>query len=139
MISFPGVSNDTLLHKFCDAQDGTGPFAVVSTAEGNLAVWPGFGEFSSQEPLTARITDDITCTAAFATTDTSVSAFVGTKTGKVLLLHCINTRSEAVPPTLAVKQVQLAEVIVLASAMQKQHCITFSLAKRTSSSGPCSC
>lgn len=110
-----------LFDQHSGVQDGTSSFAVVATAEGNLAVWPSFEESTGQEPLTARVTDDITCIAAVATTDKSIAALFGTESGKLYCLHCDNSRRGAVPPTLVVSELKLTEVTIFADTMRDSH------------------
>lgn len=91
-------------------QNSAGPCAVIATADGNVAVWPNFYELGSQEPLTARIAEEVTCVAISAGQDARVSVAVGTKAGKLYLLHYISSVDESVSPTLSVREVNLPEV-----------------------------
>ena len=95
-------------------QDSAGPCAVVATADGNVAVWPNFFELGSQEPLTAHIAEEVTCVAISAGQDASVSVVVGTKAGKLYLLHCFSSVDETLSPTLSVSEVHMPEVRILA-------------------------
>lgn len=93
-------------------QNSAGPCAIIATADGDVAVWPNFNELGSQEPLTARIAEEVTCVAISAGQDASVSVAAGTKAGKLYLLRCIGSVNEAVFPAISVSEVIMPEVAI---------------------------
>ena len=104
-------------------QDLTGACAVVATSDGNLAVWPDCSELGSEEPLAAHVAEEVTCIGSCTSADASMSAVLGTKAGKLYLLHCSHGMDEAAPPVLTISELQLAEV---ATCCHKSHCMSAS-------------
>lgn len=104
-------------------QDISGACAVVATSDGNLAVWPDCSELGSEEPLAAHVAEEVTCIASYTGANASMSAVLGTKAGKLYLLHCSHGMDEAAPPMLTVSELQSAEV---ATCCHKSDCMSAS-------------
>lgn len=83
-------------------QDSRSTACIVCTPEGNIFAWPELSQSEEQEPLQARISQEITCLSDIVIVEhqptLAISAILGTADGRLYRLDCINpgTSTEAI-------------------------------------------
>lgn len=83
-------------------QDSQSTACIVCTPEGNIFAWPKLSQSQDQEPLQARISQEITCLSDIIVVEhqptLAIFAILGTADGRLYKLDCINpgTSTEAI-------------------------------------------
>ena len=83
-------------------QDSRSTACIVCAPEGNIFAWPELSQSEEQEPLQARISQEITCLSDIVIVEhqptLAISAILGTADGRLFRLDCIHpgTSTEAI-------------------------------------------
>lgn len=83
--------------------------ALICTTDGNLFVWPTLA--AHQEPLSARISQEVTCMVSTDVPNQGLVSVVGAADGKLYRLDCTTQMRTSSDAQLSVTPLQPAEVI----------------------------
>ena len=125
----PSLYNSNYSHKFL--QEFTSTACIICTPKGNVFAWPELSQSVEQEPLQARISQEVTSlsdilVARHPSSALAISAILGAADGRLYRLHCTSTEAMCIIPlqpevTSCCLLVYNSSHIVYTTCLQRMH------------------